>query len=267
MSRLVQAGVLAAAMLSCLAPVYAETIPTRGLLDGRIRFARYDADEVYRLTGVVGYAIELVFEEGEKFVGQGGGDLEGVGIDAHDRFVLLKPRAVVVATNVVIYTDKRAYRFDYSVVERATKDELVYALKFQYVAAVAGGPTPEQQVGERLAAAETVRARNVDYWFCGHPSLRPAAASDDGVHTRLTFGDRVEVPAVFVLNEDDSESLLNFSMDGGDLVIHRVAQRLVLRRGKLVGCVVNKGYAGSGARLESGTVAPDVERSDRVNAP
>lgn len=267
MNRAVRPGVLAAAMLSCMATVYAETIPTRGVQDGRIRFARYDADEVYRLTGVVGYAIELVFEEGERFVGQGGGDLEGVGIDAHDRYVLLKPRAVVVATNLVIYTDRRAYRFDYSVVEGAARDELVYALKFQYAAAGPGGPTPEQQVAQRLAVAETVRARNVDYWFCGHPSLRPAAASDDGVHTRLTLGDRAEVPAVFVLNEDGTESLLNFSMDGGDMVIHRVAPRLVLRRGRLAGCIVNKGYAGSGARLESGTVSPDVERGNRVNAP
>jgi type IV secretion system protein VirB9 len=265
--RALSAGLLAATLLSGMGAVYAESIPTRGVQDSRIRFARYDADEVYRLNGVVGYAIELVFEEGERYLGQGGGDLEGVGIDAHDRYVLLKPRAVVVATNLVIYTDRRAYRFDYSVVEHATRDELVYALKFQYVPAAPGGPTPEQQIEQRLAAAETVRARNVDYWYCGHPALRPAAASDDGVHTRLTFGDRAEVPAVFVLNEDGSESLLNFSMDGGDLVIHRVAPRLALRRGKLAGCIVNKGYVGSGSRLESGTVSPEVERGSRVNAP
>lgn len=257
------AAVLLAAMVA-----HAETIPKQGLLDSRIRTADYDADEVYKLTGVVGYAIELVFEDGERLVGQGGGDLEGVSIDALDQYVLVKPRAVVVATNLVIYTNRRAYRFDYSVVEQAPRSELLYALKFQYEPVVKdGGSTPAQRMEAELALAGAERPRNVDYWFCGHSSLRPVAASDDGVHTRISFGDRAELPALFVLNEDGTESLLNFSMEAGDVVIHRVAPRLVLRRGKLTGCIVNKGYAGSGTRLPSGTVSPAVERDSKVRAP
>jgi type IV secretion system protein VirB9 len=65
---------------------------------------------------------------------------------------------------------------------------------------------------------------------------------------------------VFVRNADGTESLLNFNMDAGDVIIHRIAHRFILRRGKLTGCVVNQGFVGSGMRLESGTVTPDVER-------
>jgi type IV secretion system protein VirB9 len=54
--------------------------------------------------------------------------------------------------------------------------------------------------------------------------------------------------------------LLNFSIDQGDVLIHRVAPRFIVRRGRLTGCIVNKGFVGSGDRLESGTVAPDVTR-------
>jgi type IV secretion system protein VirB9 len=89
----------------------------------------------------------------------------------------------------------------------------------------------------------------------------PIAASDDGVHTRLTFAAKAEQPAIFILNEDGSESLLNFSVDEGDVIVHRVARRLILRRGSLAGCVMNKGYTGSGERLKSHTVSEDVERS------
>ena len=64
--------------------------------------------------GFVGYDIELIFEAGERFAGKGGGDLEAVTIEAHENQVHIKPRAAVVATNLVIYTDRRAYRFDYS---------------------------------------------------------------------------------------------------------------------------------------------------------
>ena len=100
----------------------------------------------------------------------------------------------------------------------------------------------------------------VDAPYWRHASLRPVAASDDGVQMRITFSDRAEMPAIFVRNEDDSESLLNFSVDAGDVVIHRLAPKLILRRGRLTGCIVNGGFSGVGSRLESGTVSPQVER-------
>lgn len=256
--------------LGATSTVCAEVRPTRGLLDSRVRMAKYHTDEVYRLTGFVGYAIELVFETGERFAGGGGGDLEGVTIDAHENSVLLKPKAAVVSTNLVIYTDRRAYRFDYSVSDRRPEPhsgELVYALKFVYPEEASDGVRPQTQVEAALAAARSQRPRNFDYWYCGHHTLKPVAASDDGVHTRLSFADGSELPALFVGNEDGSESLLNFSVDEGDVVIHRLAPRIILRRGKLVGCVVNKAFTGSGARLESGTVSPQVERERKALRP
>jgi type IV secretion system protein VirB9 len=34
----------------------------------------------------------------------------------------------------------------------------------------------------------------------------------------------------------------------------------VLRRGKLIGCIVNEGFLGTGERLKSGTISPAVTR-------
>lgn len=246
-----------------------EALPVRGKVDSRIRTASYSSDEVYRLYGFVGYAIELIFEEGETFTGKGGGDLEGVTIDAHANSVLLKPRAALVATNLVIYTDRRSYRFDYSVEARRPNrfsDEVIYAVRFVYPPRP-NGPSPEEEIQRELAKAMNERPRNADYWYCGHRSLRPVAATDDGVHTRITFTDRAEIPAIFVRNEDGSESLLNFSMDEGAVLIHRLAPKLILRRGKLTGCIVNQGFGGSGTRLESGTVSPQVERESKAPRP
>ena len=259
-------------LLSVASVASGEMLPAKGKIDSRIRTTAYSDDEVYRLYGFVGYAIELVFEEGEMFAGKGGGDLEGVTIDAHANSVLLKPRAAIVATNLVIYTDRRAYRFDYSVAARRPNryaDEVIYAVRFLYPPRVGAGgdSTPESEVDRELARAKTVRPRNTDYWYCGHPAMKPAAAFDDGVHTRITFTDRAELPAIFVRNEDGSESLLNFSMDDGDVVIHRLAPKLILRRGRLVGCIVNKGFYGTGTRLESGTVSPRVERERKAPRP
>jgi type IV secretion system protein VirB9 len=243
--------------------VRAETLPTKGSVDNRIRMALYKPDEVYKLYGFVGYAVELIFEDGETFAGAGGGDLEGVTIDAHANSVLLKPKAAIVSTNLVIYTNRRAYRFDYSVADHRPNrlsDEVMYAVRFSYPPHPTDAASEARQVDRELERAKSARSRNADYWYCGNHALKPFAASDDGVQTRLTFSDRAEIPAIFVRNEDGTESLLNFSMDEGDVVIHRLAPRLILRRGRLTGCVVNKAFNGAGARLESGTVSPQVER-------
>jgi type IV secretion system protein VirB9 len=263
-------AVVAACSVLVASFAWAETTPVRGQMDARIRTAAYHAEQVYKLQGFVGYAIELIFEDGERFAGTGGGDLEGVTVDAHGSSVLLKPRAAIVATNLVVFTDRRAYRFDYTVLARRPDrtDEVMYAVRFVYPPPpLVDGEDPKARVDRELAMAAAARPRNTDYWYCGHASLRPVAASDDGVQTRITFSDRSEIPALFVRNEDGSESLLNFSMDAGDVVIHRLAPKLILRRGRLTGCIVNKGFAGAGQRLQSGTVSPLVERDVKEARP
>jgi type IV secretion system protein VirB9 len=242
---------------------HSEMLPSRGSVDPRIRTAPYNADEVYRLQAFVGFEIELVFEEGETFAGQGGGDLEGVTFGAYANYLILKPKAANVGTNLVIYTDRRAYRFDYrasSTRPNARTDEIMYAVRFIYPPSPPREPSRAEQVESELARAGMSRPRNVDYWFCGSRSIKPVAASDDGVHTRLTFGVKSELPAIFVRNDDGSDSLINFNVEHGDILIHRVARTFIVRRGKLTGCIVNRGFVGGGERLESGTVAPDVVR-------
>jgi type IV secretion system protein VirB9 len=249
---------------------WAETAPAKGSVDARIRTAAYDSNEVYRLRGFVGYQIDLEFEPGETFVGLGSGDLEGLAFVGQENHLFLKPKAAKVATNLTVLTSRRQYQFDYSASsQRPGEDDLIYALRFTYAPSTAkfAAEAAAKRLDSQLEGASNNRTRNIDYWYCGEHTLRPAAASDDGVHTRLTFAANADLPAIFVRNEDDSESLLNFSVDAGDVVIHRVAQRFILRRGKLTGCVVNRGFAGGGKRLESGTVAPEVERRVQGGVP
>jgi type IV secretion system protein VirB9 len=235
--------------------------------DSRLRSIGYDADEVYRLRGFVGYQIDLEFERGESFVGLSAGDVEGLAFAAQDNHLFIKPRASKVRTNLTVLTTRRSYHFEYEVASNAAPDgaasDLIYSLRFTYPPAA-----PAQDgIARSLDAAANALPDNRDYWYCGSPTLAPLAAFDDGVHTHLRFNPRRELPAIFVSNEDGSESLLNFSVQSGEVVIHRVAGRFVVRRGKLQGCVVNKGFVGTGRELQSGTVVPDVERATRAAPP
>ncbi|MGA2024927.1 MAG: TrbG/VirB9 family P-type conjugative transfer protein [Steroidobacteraceae bacterium] len=238
--------------------------------DSRIRTMVYSADEVYRLRGFVGYQIDLQFERGESFVGLGAGDVDALAFAAQDNHLFVKPKAAKVRTNLTVLTTRRVYQFDYDVASSASPDanqnEVIYTLRFAYppVSSPAAGP---RGADAALDHASNSLPMNRDYWYCGHPALQPLEAFDDGVHTHLRFDPSGELPALFLGNEDGSESLLNFSMQQGELVIHRVARRLVVRRGRLSGCIVNHGFAGVGHELRSGTVSTDVERGTRPAVP
>ncbi len=250
--------------------IRAETIPAKGSIDARVRVTAYNDSEVYKIRGYIGYQIDLEFEAGETFVGLGAGDIDGLAFVGQDNHLFLKPKAARVTTNITVLTNRRHYHLDYSALSQRVSDadEVIYALRFTYPAED-HSKSAAQQAEVRLNAQLEALARphNVDYWYCGQPTLQPVAASDDGVHTRLRFAANADLPAIFVRNDDDTESLLNFSIESGDVVIHRVARRFVLRRGKLTGCIVNQGYVGGGTRLESGTVAPGVERHVQGGVP
>ena len=248
--------------------VAAEVVPVAAGLDSRIRVADYDPGQVYVLHGRVGYQIDIQFDPEESFVGLAAGDIEGLTFVAQGSHLFLKPKALGVVTNLTVLTSRREYQFDYSAPTPGTGSlaGAMYVVRFRYphsIAAAAAASQAERNVEQHLEQAPEARSHNTDYWFCGTDLLRPAAAWDDGVQTHLLFGQRAEQPAIFVRNDDGSESLLNFSIESGEVIIQRVARRLILRRGALTGCIVNKGFSGTGERLPSGTIAPDVRRMSK----
>jgi len=244
----------------------AAVVPAPGLVDARVREVDYAAEQVVSLTGYVGYHIHLELAPGETFVALGAGDSAAVDVAAEGPHVMLKPKAARVATNLTLVSSRRVYHFEYRSYEaQPSQATALYALRFRYRQAPSGvipaaTPLPFSSttpLPEPVAVARPVVAAppvNEQYWYCGSPWLRPAAASDDGSQTRLRFSARGEWPAIFVRNEDGSEALVNFHAEETTAVVHRVAREFVLRRGDLVGCVENRGYAGSGVHVANGAL-------------
>ena len=253
----------------------AAVVPSPGRMDARVRDIEYREDQVVQLTGYVGYHIDIELERGEQFVALGAGDSAAVDVASEGPHVMLKPKAARVATNLTLVSSRRVYHFEYRTVDAPPQvSTAIFALRFRYSLAPSGvtpAATPAPFSSQAVTAAAAVVAKvivpsrpvNRDYWYCGGSTLQPEAASDDGVQTRLTFSSRGEWPAIFVRNEDGSESLLNFHAEGTTAVVHRVAPKFVLRRGRLVGCVENRGYAGSGNWVSGGALESDVSREVR----
>jgi type IV secretion system protein VirB9 len=267
MNRLL-ALLLAALLVTTLSlPAFAELTPARGLVDSRVRVVAYDAEQVIRLRGYVGYQIHFQFAEGESFVNLAAGDNKALDVGYEANHLVLKPLAEKVATNITVITTRRTYQFDYSATAEKpdpSRDEVIYSLRFIYPedeAKKAAETLERERTNARLAATDAFdRPRNQNYWGCGATAIRPTAAYDDGIQTRLRFAAHGEIPTLYVKNDDESESLVNFTMDGDEVVIHRVARGFVLRRGKLVACLQNRSFDGGGERLGTQTILPGVER-------
>jgi len=248
--------------------VDADTIPPVGATDARIRTVVYQRDDVIRLTGQTGYQIDLEFAPNEHFVGLAAGDMEGITFETDANHLFLKPKAPRISTNLTILTDRRSYHLDYrSTPRRLDPSDItaIYAVRFRY---------PEDEIHELVAAAQLRQdaqrlatalatpnpARNLDYAYCGPKSLRPNAASDDGLQTHLNFAAMSELPAIFVRTAEGGESLVNFTVTGDELIVHRIARQFILRRGREVGCIVNRRFDATAGHTRTGTISPDVTR-------
>jgi type IV secretion system protein VirB9 len=237
--------------------------------DVRLRTALYQPDQVYALRGVAGFQIDLEFEHDERFVGLGSGDVEALSFESQDNHLFIKPKALSVHTNLTVLTTRRVYHFDYLVSAArgaVAAPPALYALRFEYSTPPVNAAAAAGQVTD-AALAVSDALRNQNYWYCGDDTVRPLAAWDDGVHTHLRFNPRTDLPAVFVRNDDNSESLLNFSIEHDEMVIHRVARQFLVRRGRLTGCIVNKSFRGTGHTLDTGTVSTEVTRTTRNQGP
>jgi type IV secretion system protein VirB9 len=249
----------------------AEQTPARGLVDSRVRVVVYDPEQVIKLKGYVGYQIHFQFAEGETFVNLAAGDNKALDVGYEANHLVLKPLAEKVATNITVITNRHVYQFDYSASAARPdpdRDDVIYSLRFLYPqeeARKAAQALEEKRTSATLASAETSAARitNANYWGCGAGAIRPVRAVDDGVQTRLKFSAHAEFPTMYVKNDDDSESLVNFTVENDEVVIHRVARGFVLRRGQLVACLQNRSFDGGGERLKSETVVPGVERTTK----
>jgi type IV secretion system protein VirB9 len=249
----------------------AEEVPPRGLVDSRVRVVAYDPEQVVKLKGYVGYQIHFQFADGESFVNLAAGDNKALDVGYEGNHLVLKPLAEKVATNITVITTRHVYQFDYSA--SATRpdpdrDDVIYSLRFIYPAEEAkraARALEEERTNVALASAQVSSARvlNANYWGCGSGAIRPIRAVDDGVQTRLKFSAHAEFPTMYVKNDDDTESLVNFTVEDDEVVIHRVARGFVLRRGKLVACLQNRSFDGGGERLKSQTLVPGVERTTK----
>ena len=159
-------------------------------------------------------------------------------------------------------TNRRHYQFDYrrraGAPGRRGDADVIYAVRFSYPAAA--NEDGRRRGNARVDVAAPTRRKQSSAQsrlLVLRPSLAAcrSAASDDGVQTRLRFDAHAELPAVFVRNDDGSESLLNFQHGGGDVSCTVWARRFVCGAAASPAASSTKLSRAVETRARSGTVA------------
>jgi len=295
-SRLLPAS-LTIAVVTAAAATLVPRIAYAQTTDARLREVQYDARAVVTVPvkrGVVTHVV-LGADEAITEVGAGlGGDCAKaeavwcIAAQPGGHHVFVKPKSGATApNNLAVVTDRRTHSFRFVVLADGDSQPPVYRLVVKPPAIAAARPPPADPlpaaalllppvaaptappappaatiVAERLTALPQVV--NTAYSIAegkGSEDIVPALVFDDGRFTYFRFPGNREVPAVFHVLGDGSESLVNTRMEGDLLVVDRVSRRLMLRAGAAVIGVWNDAFDIDGLPPREGTTVPGVERS------
>lgn len=209
------------ALLCLPSALAADVRPVPGTGDPRIQTVLYDPEQVILLQVAVGYQLTLEFGSDERIENVAVGDSGAWQVTPNKRgdHLFIKAAQNGVVTNMTVVTDVRTYVFSLT---------------------PAGGPSPDLPftVGFRFApaaiAAIVADAPKLEigrYKLRGKRALRPSAMDDDGVHTYLEWSPNQTMPAVFAIDAEGQESLVNGMVRDGRYVIDSVSKRLIFRLG------------------------------------
>lgn len=260
------------------------TVPKPSPYDSRIQSADYNANDVFEINTKIGISTQVQFAEGESIATDkavsgfvdgwslvpSGNSLfikavAGKGMNQEGKEVPVEPVPGEWNTNILVSTNRRVYVLDLKLLSGGAK--VAYLVKFKY---------PEDEFlraqAEKLAKEKEVSldktpvVKNMAYKMqAGKKSsnIEPGNVFDDGQFTYFTFPGNREIPAIFHVNENKEESIVNSHVDPkmpGTIVVHRIGRQFNLRYGKAVVGVYNEAFDKLGELNVTGTTVTGVKR-------
>lgn len=247
-----KALLVASLLLAGAARAAQEPLPSP--VDPRIRTIVYNPREVVTLTGQIGYQMVVEFGAGERIENISIGDSQAWQVTPNRKadLLFLKPIDLLASTNMTVVTNLRRYNFELVSSMATTRRGQTYDVRFVY-------PNEELSAVKTLAQPDAgpadglpPEAWNFAYSYTGANGLLPARVFDDGRATYFQWPAGVDTPAVFAVNSDGKESLVNHIMKGRYLVVEQLAPQFVLRSGPLLTRVFND----AARPAEPGAAAP-----------
>lgn len=252
-------------LLCCPSIGIAGITPSVSSKDSRIQYVTYEPDNVVNIRAQIGRTTLIQLENDERLTGDnaalGMGDAEAWNLAVKGNNILFKPRAASPVTNMIVTTNKRTYVFHLSLVSKRREklsQSPTYILRFNYPDTARSLNQAEltRQAQARHVLQNLPGSRNSyndEYWGRGDKALTPTAVFDNGLFTFFQFNNGRDLPALYKTMPDSSEMLLNTHIEGDTVIVHEVARHYVLRLGKSVLGIENRGFNEKGQFNRTGT--------------
>ncbi|CAN7646258.1 TrbG/VirB9 family P-type conjugative transfer protein [Phenylobacterium sp. LjRoot225] len=281
MMRKLLAAAACAAIAAAATPVGAVDVPRPGQLDPRVKWVNYDPWQVYRVVGTFRTATQIILGPGEEIQHVALGDTVSWEVAAETNILFVKPREKGTPTNLIVTTRRgselRNYTFELGIRSgpiSAGSPNTFFQVRFRYpedekaalTRAIASqvDAVDRARTGLMLDNAAIEGSRNLNYTVQGSSKIQPSEVSDNGQFTVLRFPGNQELPTFFQILPDGSEGLVPFDVRDEFVVLHTVASKIVLRRGKEMLCIFNEAPQRYGVTHGTNTASSAVERTTRT---
>lgn len=189
--------------------------------DPRVQVVDYDEDQVVQLQAVPGYQVTVEFGPDEQIESVAVGDSAAWQVTPNRRgdHLFVKPLQAGSSTNMTVVTSVRVYLFELIPSFGASSD-MAFRVRFSY---------PDAGSAEVTQQAEAEQIQQGRYRLSGTRALRPSRISDDGRYTYIEWPRDRGIPAVYALDAQGREGLVNGMMRDDVFVIDSVSERLIFR--------------------------------------
>jgi type IV secretion system protein VirB9 len=248
-----------------------------------MRSIAYQPDNVVNVVTTLGSTLAIQFADSESVqdIWVSDSAKKDCKVQGAGNIALIKPATAMPAAPMFVRTALRdggfrLYTFQLQVKEGDTAEgtpDTMFRIRFAYPADEAAAKRAaavkawregqDRRAQARLAAASAAKPVNWRYVAQGDRNLVPAETWDDGQSTFLRFTGNVHIPAVYVINPDGKEALVNYSVEAGLVTIHQTASQFRLRDGDTVLAVFNRAWDPVGSNPGTGTTTPAVTRELR----
>ena len=238
-------------------PSFAEKRPEPGPADSRLRTVLYNPRDVVKIVAHYGFQTLVQFADGEAIENISIGDSLAWQVSPNERgnLLFLKPIERDAQTNLTIVTqlddaEQRVYVFalDARSTLRADDPALTWTVKFRYpevpeslITRSIRRPVNEHPVDGDEQGIDPA-GWNFHYSYDGDAGQVPLRIFDNGRFTYFEFDAMTDTPAIFLVDADANESVVNSVRRGRYFVVQRTGREFALRNGDLVTSIYNEAF-------------------------
>lgn len=219
----------------------AEVLPRSYGLDRHVQVVTYDPNQVYRVTAMQGFTTAIELGPDEKIVSANIGDSSAWLVNVQDNIIHLKPIADNPNTNLNLTTSRGTYQFfltaprpqtdESGAISRQPTPNTIFLLRFRY---------PGSDESKVEASSPSKYPTNWRYTAQGDATVVPVCVFDNGRFTFFDFGQRKDIPAIFSVDSQKNESLVNYHVQGRYVVVEMIGRQFTLRNGNQVATIFNE---------------------------